>query len=56
MLTTTESLALQAMVRRAGFVAVLDDLALLASEQEGDAWQDIASRLGDLARDARELE
>jgi hypothetical protein len=43
-LTTKESTALEAMVRRAGIAAVLFDLTMLAGEMEG-AWQEVAAAL-----------
>jgi hypothetical protein len=47
-LTTKESIALQAMVRRAGMAAVLDDLTMLAGELEG------AAQVADALYEARE--
>jgi hypothetical protein len=55
-LSTKESLALQAMIKRVGFAAVLDDLAMLAGEKDDDEWQRIAAELGDLRNAAGELE
>jgi hypothetical protein len=55
-LTSKESTALQAMVRRVGFAKVFDDLAMLAEENDDDQWQALAARLHDLVHEASELE
>ena len=54
-LTTKESLALQAMIRRAGWAAVLDELQMLAGERDGDEWQRLAGALNGLLQLAHEL-
>jgi hypothetical protein len=57
-LTTKESLALQAMVYRAGMAAVLDDLSILChAAVAGDArWQDTADAIYEALSNARETE
>jgi hypothetical protein len=63
-LTTKESLALQAMVKRAGFAAVLDDLQVLAfeahaeheTEASADDWEELANGLFHLRDEASALE
>jgi hypothetical protein len=56
-LTTKESLALQAMVRRAGMTAVLEDLSSLCSEltSEDARWQDVADAIYEALSSARKL-
>lgn len=50
-LSHRESLALQAMVRRVGIAAVLDDLTMLADEM-GAEWQDVAGVLHEAREEA----
>jgi hypothetical protein len=59
-LTTKESLALQAMVRRAGMTAVLDELFALSQEritaEDPSTWQEVSDALYEASEGARQAE
>jgi hypothetical protein len=60
-LTTKESLALQAMIRRAGMAAVLDELFLLSQERitaedPSNIWQEVSDALYEASEGARKVE